>query len=101
MTKARAILIADDYGLGERHDAAIRSLLARGAIDATSVLVETCSKASAEALLDCIGTKRIGLHFNLTYGAQGGPTPRAAIWFCSKAYSVWEHVELKPRSTDN
>lgn len=71
MTKARAILIADDYGLGERHDAAIRSLLARDAIDATSVLVETCTKASAEALLDCIGTKKIGLHFNLTYPAGG------------------------------
>lgn len=61
-------LIADDYGLGEAHDAVMRDLLARGAIDAVSVLVETCTAASARALREVAPAGGIGLHFNMTFG---------------------------------
>lgn len=72
---ARALwLIADDYGLGERHDAVIRTLLAASAIDGTSVMVETCGQDSASALAQLwTPDRRVGLHFNLTWSPAGAP----------------------------
>lgn len=68
----RLTVIADDYGLGAGHDAAMRGLLAEGAIDAVSVLVEFCTSQSAAALASLPGV-RIGLHLNLTLAPPGAP----------------------------
>lgn len=87
-------LIADDYGLGDAHDKVMRELLAQGAIDAVSVLVETCTPASAVALREVAPAGGIGLHFNMTFPApkpgrgkllaqsllgQGGPAALSAL----------------------
>lgn len=78
MTGGRLLIIADDYGLGLAHDAAMRRLLAEDAIHGVSVLVETCEKGSAEALAQTVRTdQRIGLHLNLTL-APPGAAPRPA-----------------------
>lgn len=65
-------IVADDYGLGDGHDRVMRELLALGAIDAVSVLVEWCSEASAAALtrLRREGA-RVGLHLNFTFAPPG------------------------------
>lgn len=63
-------LIADDYGLGDAHDSVMRSLLRSGAIDAVSVLVETCSASSARALREIAPAGGIGLHFNMTFAPE-------------------------------
>lgn len=69
-------IIADDYGLGERHDAVMRELLAASAIDGVSVLVETCSRESADALAELwTPERRVGLHLNLTWSPRRD-TPR-------------------------
>lgn len=68
----RLTIIADDYGLGADHDAAMRSLLTEGAIDAVSVLAEFCTPQSAAALRSLPGV-RIGLHLNLTLAPPGAP----------------------------
>lgn len=61
-------VIADDYGLGDRHDAVMRELLAASAIDGVSVLVETCSPNSADAVAALwTPERRVGLHLNLTW----------------------------------
>lgn len=75
-------IIADDYGLGEDHDRVMRSLLAAGAIDGVSVLVETCTPDSARRLAMAVTPgQRIGLHFNLTLAPPGAPArpSRAAL----------------------
>jgi predicted glycoside hydrolase/deacetylase ChbG (UPF0249 family) len=60
-------LIADDYGLGELHNQAIRDLLALDAISGTSVMIELCDAVSAQALIKVKQShQQIGLHFNLT-----------------------------------
>ena len=58
------MIVADDYGLGALHDRAMQEMVACGAIDAVSVLVEFCTVDSAHIIRDS-GCK-IGLHFNLT-----------------------------------
>jgi len=67
---ARRILIcADDYGMAPGVSAAIRDLIARGRINATSVMVLAPSFSAAEAeALDRAGGGRaeIGLHVTLT-----------------------------------
>jgi predicted glycoside hydrolase/deacetylase ChbG (UPF0249 family) len=67
MTRLR--LVADDYGISPAVNRAIRDLIARGRLNATSVMVGTPSfaKAEADALADVArGRAAIGLHFTLT-----------------------------------
>jgi hypothetical protein len=64
-------LCADDYGMSPAVNRAIRDLIGRGRINATSVMVTTpsFSAAEAQALSDVTGPSRraaIGLHFTLT-----------------------------------
>jgi predicted glycoside hydrolase/deacetylase ChbG (UPF0249 family) len=64
-------LCADDYGISPAVSRAIRDLIGRGRINATSVMVTTptFSAAEAQALSDLAGPDRraaIGLHFTLT-----------------------------------
>ena len=64
-------LCADDYGISPAVSRAIRDLIGRGRINATSVMVTTpsFSAAEAQALSDLAGPNRraaIGLHFTLT-----------------------------------
>jgi predicted glycoside hydrolase/deacetylase ChbG (UPF0249 family) len=73
-------LCADDYGISLAVNRAIRDLIGRGRINATSVMVTTpsFSAAEAQALSDIVGSNRrtaIGLHFTLT--APFRPTARA------------------------
>jgi chitin disaccharide deacetylase len=67
MTRLR--LVADDYGISPAVNRAIRDLIARGRLNATSVMVGTPSftKAEADALASvAAGRAAIGLHFTLT-----------------------------------
>ncbi len=67
MTRLR--LVADDYGISPAVNRAIRDLIARGRLNATSVMVGTPSfaKAEAETLTGVTaGRAAIGLHFTLT-----------------------------------
>jgi chitin disaccharide deacetylase len=69
MTLRRLRLVADDYGISPAVNRAIRDLVARCRINATSVMVGTpsFSKAEADALADVAdGRAAIGLHFTLT-----------------------------------
>jgi chitin disaccharide deacetylase len=64
-------LCADDYGISPAVNRAIRDLIGRGRINATSVMVTTpsFSTAEAQALSDLAGPDRraaIGLHMTLT-----------------------------------
>jgi chitin disaccharide deacetylase len=73
-------LCADDYGISPAVNRAIRDLIGRGRINATSVMVTTptFSTAEVQALADVAGTDRraaIGLHLTLT--APFRPTARA------------------------
>jgi hypothetical protein len=73
-------LCADDYGISPAVNRAIRDLIGRGRINATSVMVTapSFSGAEAQALSDLAGPKRraaIGLHFTLT--APFRPAARA------------------------
>ncbi len=81
-------IIADDYGLGERHDAVMRDLLAASAIHAVSVLSETCTPASARALSELwTPERRVGLHFNLTWTPTGQePRPGRAQLLVRSAF---------------
>ena len=68
-------IIADDYGLGTGHDRMIRSLVAKGAVDAVSVLADACTAESAHALSNVAGPDVcIGLHLNLSYPTETAPT---------------------------
>jgi predicted glycoside hydrolase/deacetylase ChbG (UPF0249 family) len=67
----RIRLCADDYGIAPGVDAAIRDLVARGRLNATSVMVlpATFSRAEADALASLNADRRrvaIGLHLTLT-----------------------------------
>jgi predicted glycoside hydrolase/deacetylase ChbG (UPF0249 family) len=71
MTEAqrRIWLVADDYGISPAVSAAIRDLIARGRLSATSVMTSTpsFSQSQATALLDVAGSHAaIGLHVTLT-----------------------------------
>jgi predicted glycoside hydrolase/deacetylase ChbG (UPF0249 family) len=72
-------LCADDYGISPAVNRAIRDLIGRGRINATSVMVTTpsFSAGDARALSDIAGPGRaaIGLHFTLT--APFRPAARA------------------------
>jgi predicted glycoside hydrolase/deacetylase ChbG (UPF0249 family) len=66
----RLWLVADDYGISRAVNAAIRDLLARGAINATSVMVVAsgCNNAEVRALAALRAERPIatGLHLTLT-----------------------------------
>jgi predicted glycoside hydrolase/deacetylase ChbG (UPF0249 family) len=65
----RIWLIADDYGISPAVSAAIRDLILRGRLSATSVMTSTpsFSQSEATALLDAAGSRAaIGLHVTLT-----------------------------------
>jgi chitin disaccharide deacetylase len=69
MSLRRLRLIADDYGISPAVNRAIRDLIARGRLSATSVMVGTPSfaKVEADALADVAAERAaIGLHFTLT-----------------------------------
>ncbi len=69
VNQRRIWLCADDYGISPAVSAAIRDLIARRRINATSVMVGTpsFSQAEATALLDAAATgAAIGLHVTLT-----------------------------------
>jgi chitin disaccharide deacetylase len=69
-------LCADDYGISESVDKAIRDLLVRGHINATSVMVAAPSFQRAEAaslkMLNA-GTRRFGIGLHLTLSAPLRP----------------------------
>jgi hypothetical protein len=70
-SRARIWLCADDYGISPSVNAAIRDLLARGRINATSVIVVAPSFQRSEAVsLDALNTPArrlaVGLHVTLT-----------------------------------
>ena len=65
----RIWLVADDYGISPAVSAAIRDLIARNRLSATSVMTSTpsFSQREATALLDVAGSRAaIGLHVTLT-----------------------------------
>lgn len=65
----RSLIVADDFGLCPQGDSVIVSLLRRGAISGTSVLVGGRDKDPAFADLRELrreGRVQVGLHFNLT-----------------------------------
>src|SRR6266849_5188270 len=67
----RIWLCADDYGISPAVNRAIRDLIGRGRLNATSVMVTapSFSAAEAQALADVAGPDRraaIGLHVTLT-----------------------------------
>jgi hypothetical protein len=67
--RRRIWLSADDYGISPSVNAAIRDLIARGRINATSVMVVAPSfgRAEAQSLLEAAATHAaIGLHVTLT-----------------------------------
>jgi len=69
MSTRRIILCADDYGISPAVSAAIRDLIARGRVNAASVMVVSPSfnGAEAAALREAAGaTAAIGLHVTLT-----------------------------------
>lgn len=63
------MLIADDFGLGRRHDEVILDLLEHRQIDGTSVMIDAQITPDAlKRLLDAReGGAQIGLHLNLTH----------------------------------
>jgi chitin disaccharide deacetylase len=69
MTLRRLRLVADDYGISPGVNRAIRDLIARGRINATSVMVgpPSFAEVEADALANvAAGRAEIGLHLTLT-----------------------------------
>ncbi len=68
MSERRITLCADDYGISPAVSGAIRELIGRGRINATSVMVVAPSfdRSEADALLKALGQGAIGLHVTLT-----------------------------------
>src|SRR5512134_75197 len=85
----RIVLCADDYGISPGVSAAIRDLVARGRINATSAMTVAPSLTKAEAaslsaLKADAPNLQIGLHFTLTapfrpLSAGHAPTRRGAF----------------------
>ncbi|MGB3645678.1 MAG: ChbG/HpnK family deacetylase [Mesorhizobium sp.] len=66
--------IADDFGLGRRHDQVILSLIEAGRLDGTSVMVNDAIEPGALARLQALrqAGAKVGLHLNLTQPFVGG-----------------------------
>lgn len=73
-----ALRIADDFGLGRKHDRVILSLIEAQKIDGTSVLVNDAIDVGDIERLKVLrdGGAKIGLHLNLTLALPG----RAEVW---------------------
>lgn len=80
--REKILRIADDFGLGRKHDRVILSLLAAGKLDGTSVMVNGAIDPNdigqLRALRDTC--KLVGLHLNLT---QGFPN-HGPVWSLAK-----------------
>jgi chitin disaccharide deacetylase len=65
--------IADDFGLGRKHDRVILSLMQAGHLDATSVMVNDAIDAGDVARLKTLRAAgaQVGLHLNLTQALPG------------------------------
>lgn len=65
--------IADDFGLGRKHDRVILSLMEAGRLDATSVMVNDAIDAGDIARLKAlrVAGAQVGLHLNLTQPLPG------------------------------
>lgn len=65
--------IADDFGLGRKHDRVILSLIEAGRLDATSVMVNDAIDAGDIARLKALrdAGAQVGLHLNLTQPLPG------------------------------
>lgn len=86
--------IADDFGLGRRHDRVILTLLEAGKLDGTSVLTGDAMKPKDIARLRALraGGAKVGLHLNLTQPIPGnGP-----VWPLSNLM----HPRLNTRTLD-
>lgn len=70
--------IADDFGLGRRHDEVILSLMAAGRIDGTSVMVNDAIVPGDVEWLRALRNAgaQVGLHLNLTQEFSG----RGPVW---------------------
>lgn len=70
------LLIADDFGLGRKHDSAILSLIEAGRLDGTSVMVNQAIAPADIARLQAARKSgaQIGLHLNLTQVLPGMST---------------------------
>ena len=98
---ARIWLCADDYGISPSVDAAIRDLLARGRINATSAIVVAPSFQRSEAVsLNTLNTEAhrvaIGLHVTLTapfWPLSAGFAPKYASTFLPLA-ATFKHAFL-------
>jgi len=73
-----ALRIADDFGLGRKHDRVILSLMEAKRLDGTSVMVNDAIDVGDIARLKKlrIAGAQVGLHLNLTQSLPG----RAAVW---------------------
>jgi predicted glycoside hydrolase/deacetylase ChbG (UPF0249 family) len=99
-------LVADDYGISPAVSAAIRDLIARHRLSATSVMTLTpsFSRSEATALLDAAGARAaIGLHVTLTgpfkpLTPDFAPLHDGAFPFLSgmagRALAHWQYPEL-------
>lgn len=78
-TPTPLLLCADDYGLAPGVNTAIRDLIARGRLTATSVM-SLCPhwRTGAAALRDLKDKADVGLHFTLTEQPPLGPMPTLA-----------------------
>jgi len=67
------LLIADDFGLGRKHDSAILSLIEAGRLDGTSVMINHAIAPADIARLQAarVSGAQIGLHLNLTQALPG------------------------------
>lgn len=68
------MIVADDFGLGRKHDAVILDLLEGGRIDGASVMIEGAIAPRDLARLRAAraGGARVGLHLNVTRGFVPG-----------------------------
>ncbi|MCX7303551.1 MAG: ChbG/HpnK family deacetylase [Hyphomicrobiales bacterium] len=73
-----SLRIADDFGLGRKHDQVILSLIEARRLDGTSVMVNTAIATADIAQLRALRNAgaHVGLHLNLTQALPG----RAPVW---------------------
>jgi chitin disaccharide deacetylase len=85
--------IADDFGLGRKHDRAILSLMQARRLDATSVMVNDAIDAGDIARLKVLrgAGAQVGLHLNLTQALPG----HADAWPLSTLLRPWPADRLR------
>ncbi|WP_417414152.1 ChbG/HpnK family deacetylase [Hoeflea sp.] len=79
--------VADDFGLGRKHDRVILSLMEAGRLDATSVMVNEAIDPGDIARLKALrdAGAQVGLHLNLTQALPG----HAGVWPLSRLLRPW------------